>query len=311
LSYRDTFSLLLRFCRDEVGIPPEKLSFSHITRELIEGFLVHLRQARGCSSKTANQRLAAIHAFFRYLQTETPEELLRCQQILATPFIKTVRESLVEHISLEAVQAILAEPDTKSLKGRRDLTMLALLYDTGARVSEVIGICVRDVRIDSPATVKLLGKGSKARVVPLMNQTRDLLSMYMDDQGLTAMHLGSKPLFFNQRGEKLTRFGVAYVLDKYVESAKMKHSSRFTITVSPHVFRHSKAMHLLQNGVNLIYIRDLLGHVNINTTEVYARADEQMKRKAMESAYDNPTPTDLAPWQKDASLLNWLQNLGK
>jgi len=311
MSYRDTFTLLLRYCRDTAGIPPERISFVHITRELIEGFLDSLVKERGCSAKTVNQRLAAIHAFFRYLQTEAPEELLRCQQMLAIGFIKTTRESFVEHISLEAVQAIFAEPDTELLKGRRDLTILALMYDTGARVSEVVGICVRDVRIDNLATIKLLGKGSKARIVPLMNQTRDLLSLYLEEQGLNAMHMGARSLFFNQRGEKLTRAGIAYVLEKYVDAARVKNPSLFTTTVSPHVFRHSKAMHLLQNGVNLVYIRDLLGHADISTTEVYARADEQMKRRAMESAYDNPTPKDLPPWQKDANLMNWLKNLGK
>jgi len=311
MSYRDTFTLLLRYCRDSAGVPPEKITFAHMTRELIEGFLDSLVKERGCSAKTVNQRLAAIHAFFRYLQTEAPEELLRCQQMLAIDFTKTPRESFVEHISLDAVQAILAEPDTDSLKGRRDLTILALMYDTGARVSEVAGICVRDVRIDNPATVKLLGKGSKARVTPLMNQTRDLVSLYLEEQGLNVMNMGANPLFFNQRGEKLTRAGIAYVLEKYVDAAKAKQPNLFSVTVTPHIFRHSKAMHLLQNGVNLVYIRDLLGHADISTTEVYARADEKMKRKAMESAYNNPVPKDLPPWQKDPNLMNWLKNLGK
>jgi site-specific recombinase XerD len=231
--------------------------------------------------------------------------------MLAIAFTKTPRESFVEHISLDAVQAILAEPDTESLKGRRDLTILALMYDTGARVSEVAGIRVRDVRIDSPATVKLLGKGEKTRIAPLMNQTRDLVSLYLEEQGLNIIHMGAKPLFFNQRGENLTRAGIAYVLGKYADAARNKYPNLFSVTVTPHVFRHSKAMHLLQNGVNLVYIRDLLGHADISTTEVYARADEQMKRKAMENAYNNPTPKDLPPWQKDLGLMNWLKNLGK
>jgi len=128
LSYRDTFLLLLRHCRDTIGIAPERITFAHITKELVEGFLDSLAHERGCSAKTVNQRLAAIHAFFRYLQTEAPEELFRCQQILAIGFIKTPRGSFVEHISLDAIQAILAQPDTESLKGRRDLTILALMF---------------------------------------------------------------------------------------------------------------------------------------------------------------------------------------
>lgn len=312
MSYRDTFTLLLRYCRDSVGVPPEKVTFVHITKELVEGFLVSLTHERGCSAKTANQRLAAIHAFFRYLQTEAPEELFRCQQILAIGFTKTPRDSFVGHISLDAVQAILAQPDVETQRGRRDLTILALMYDTGARVSEVAGIYVRDVRINDPATVKLLGKGSKARVVPLMTQTKELVSLYLEEHGLVALHMGAKPLFFNHRGENLTRAGIAYILDKYVNVAMSKYPHLITENVTPHVFgRHSKAMHLLQNGVNLVYIRDLLGHADISTTEVYARADAKMKQKAMENAYNNPAPTDLPPWQKDASLLSWLKKLGK
>jgi site-specific recombinase XerD len=311
ISYRDTFSLLLRYCRDTVGIVPEKITLAHMDREMVIGFLNSLESERDCSVKTLNQRLAAIHAFFRYLQVEAPNELLRCQQIISVGFKKIPRDSFVEHISLEAIRAILAQPNAESLKGRRDLTLLALMYDTGARVSEIADIVVRDVRIDNPATMKLLGKGSKARITPVMKQTKELMAVYLEEQGLLAPNKSTHPLFFNHRREKLTRAGITYILDKYVNAAREKYPKLITTNVSPHVFRHSKAMHLLQNGVNLVYIRDLLGHSDISTTEIYARADAEMKRKAIENAYNNPAPTSLPSWQRDGDLLNWLNNLGK
>jgi site-specific recombinase XerD len=311
MSYRDTFTLLLRYCRDIEEITPEKITFACLTKELLERFLNYLAKDRGCSDKTVNQRLSAIHAFFSYVQTEVPEEIFHCQQILAIDFKKVPRGSFVEHVSLDAIEAILAQPNTETLKGRRDLTILALLYDTGARVSEVVGIRVRDVRIDNPATVKLLGKGDKARVTPLMSQTKELLELYIKEQGLTMANSGARPLFFNHRGEKLTRVGIAYILEKHVALAKEKRPNLIAESVSPHVLRHSKAMHLLQNGVNLVYIRDLLGHTDISTTETYARANAEMKRKAIEGAYRSPAPKDLPPWQRDGELLGWLKGLGK
>lgn len=144
-----------------------------------------------------------------------------------------------------------------------------------------------------------------------MNQTKELLEHYLKEQNLTAPNLATHPLFFNRHKENLTRAGIAYVLDKYVDMARLKQPNLITTKVTPHVFRHSKAMHLLQNGINLVYIRDLLGHSDISTTEVYARADAEMKRKVLENAYDNPSPKDLPPWQKDEHLLDWLKNLGK
>lgn len=310
-SYRDTFSLLLRYCREAQKIPVEKVTVAHLSKDLVENFLLHLENERNCSATTLNQRLAAIHAFFKYLQTEAPENIFMYQQILSIRFKKTHRGSFVKHLSLEAIQCILAQPDSETLEGRRDLTLLALMYDTGARVSEVAELLVHDVRIENPATVRLLGKGSKARIVPLMSQTKELLELYTYEQGLVAKHLGLHPLFFNRQKKRLTRAGIAYILDKYVNLARLKSPNLITINVTPHIFRHSKAMHLLQHGINLVYIRDLLGHADISTTEVYARADAEMKRKALENAYQNPAPKDLPPWQKDEGLLDWLKNLGK
>jgi site-specific recombinase XerD len=190
--------------------------------------------------------------------------------------------------------------------------MLSLLYDTGARVQELADLTLGDVRLSSPTVIRLKGKGNKVRLVPVMTPTEKLLRGYLEEHDPNyAVHHGY-PLFCNRDGKKLTRAGIAYILKKYVVQAQSLGSIPLQTVVSPHVLRHSKAMHLLQSGVNLIYIRDLLGHADVSTTEVYARADERFKREALMLAYPSPSPeTEETAWQKDADLIDWLKNLGK
>jgi site-specific recombinase XerD len=309
-SYRDTFSLLLRFCSEVKKIPVEKVSIDTLEKNLIEEFLTWLETERRCSVATRNQRLAAIHAFFKYLQMEAPEQIYRCQQLLAIP-VKRTNGRAIDYLTLDAIKAILDTPDTTNMNGRRDLVLLSLLYDTGARVQEIADLVVADVRLDNPATVKVTGKGKKSRIVPLMTPTAKLVGQYLSENGLTRIAQGQYPLFQNRSHEKLTRAGIAYILQKYVQAARILHPELIPEKVSPHCFRHSKAMHLLQSGVNLVYIRDLLGHVSIKTTEVYARADSLMKRTALEKAYQNVSPSEMPIWQQNHDLLKWLKDLGR
>jgi integrase/recombinase XerD len=197
------------------------------------------------------------------------------------------------------------------LMGRRDLVLLSLMYDTGARVQEIADLTVADVRLENPATVKVTGKGNKSRLIPLMTPTAKLIEQYMSENNLKHAAMGSYPLFQNRSHTKLTRAGIAYILNKYVEESRLLHPGNIPKVVSPHCFRHSKAMHLLQAGVNLVYIRDLLGHVSITTTEVYARADSLMKRNALENAYQTTTPSVMPVWQQNNDLLKWLKDLGR
>jgi site-specific recombinase XerD len=309
-SYRDTFSLFLRYC-DEQGLPPQKLTLERITRQLIENFLFWLENGRDCSAATRNNRLAAIHAFYRYLQIEQPQMLNRCQEILAVPYKKT-QKKVMSYLTLDGIKAILNQPDTSTLTGRRDLAMLSLLYDTGARVQELVDLRIEDVRLSSPTVIKLTGKGNKTRLVPIMVPTEKLLRQYLTEHDKDYAAHGGYPLFCNRAGQKLTRAGVTYILGKYLSQAKSIGVDGLPGSLSPHALRHSKAMHLLQSGVNLVYIRDLLGHADVSTTEVYARADEHFKRKALEQAYPSPTPILETPiWHKDDDLLGWLKNLGK
>ncbi len=185
------------------------------------------------------------------------------------------------------------------------------MYDTGARVQEIADLTVVDVRLENPAIVKVTGKGNRSRLVPLMTPTAKLIAQYMSEHNLKSIPHRSSPLFQNRSRAKLTRAGIAYILKKYVEKARLRHPELIPKVVSPHCFRHSKAMHLLQAGVNLVYIRDLLGHVSIKTTEVYARADSLSKRNALEDAYPSATISGLPVWQQNNDLLKWLKELGR
>jgi site-specific recombinase XerD len=306
-SYRDTFKLFLRYCKQGCNLSTERLCLRHIDKMLVLGFLGWLEKDRNNSASTRNQRLACIHGLYRYMQIEDPVGLLSYQQILSIP-IKKTSTSTINHLTPEALKLILAQPDTSKANGRRDLTLLCVLYDTGARVQELVDLCVGDIRLEPPPILTLTGKGRKKRQVPVMPNTQALLKQYMDEALPVQDGMQDHPLFFNRQRGKMTRAGISYILDKYVSQAREK-SPIIPGKVTPHVIRHTKAMMLLQAGVSLIYIRDLLGHVDIATTEIYARADTEMKRQALEKAYPEMVAANLPHWEKDEALLAWLASL--
>lgn len=305
-AYRDVFLLLLRFCRDVKGIVIEKLESEQINVKLIEVFLNYLEKDRHCTPRTLNQRLTTLHAFFRYIQVEEPEHLFQCQQVLAIPLRKFTRFE-VNYLSKEHLTALLAQPNIEKQNGRRDAVLLSVLYDTGARVQELIDLTVGDVRLESPAQVRILGKGRKIRVIPLMDNTVNLLRDYLHENNLMLPEKFDYSLFQNNHGNKLTRVGVNYILQKYATMVQKKHP-HFKQKISPHTLRHTKGMHLLQGGISLDIIRDFLGHVDIQTTDIYARANLEMKRAALEKVSTAPTPK-IPSWKENKSLLKWLQSL--
>lgn len=307
-SYRDTYRLLLVYCKDQLGIPVERLALAQLTDRVVLGFLDWLGRERRCSISTRNQRLAAVHAFFRYVMLEEPALLSSCQRILAIPLAKQQRERAIRHLTPDTLRLILDQPDRNTLRGRRDLAILSVLYDTGARVQELVDLRVRDVRLDAPPIISLTGKGRKARHVPLMQNTAVLLARYMQENGLDREGALDTPLFVNRQSTQFTRAGVSYILRKYSQCAR-RLSVAIPEKVTPHVLRHTKAMHLYQSGVALVYIRDLLGHVDISTTDIYARADTEMKRKALEQAYPEMTCAALPNWNQNQDLLSWLKEL--
>lgn len=306
-SYRDTFKLFLMYCKQGCGLTIEHLCLQRIDEPLIVDFLSWLEQDRKNSIATRNQRLACIHGFCRYMQIEDPVGLLSYQKILSIPMKKTPKPT-VHYLTPDALKLILAQPDLSKASGRRDLTMLSTLYDTGARVQELVDLSVRDVRLDHPPILTLTGKGRKTRQVPLMSNMESLLRQYMTETHLLQNGMQDRPLFVNRQNGKLTPKGIAFILNKYTSRAKAL-SSIIPDNITPHVFRHTRAMNLLQAGINLIYIRDLLGHVDISTTEIYARADTELKRKVLEKAYPDLIATDLPQWDQDENLLAWLSSL--
>jgi len=304
-AYRDTFRLLLLFHRDVCNVSAEKLTIKALDDKAIIRFLDWIQDERNCSVATRNQRLAAIHAFFRYIQAQTPEYLLGCQKILQIP-LKKYQKPIVTHLTPEQTKCLLATPNAETKSGRRDMTLLSVLYDTGARVQELCDLRVRDIRLEHPAIVTLTGKGRKTRRVPILGNTVELLQAYMTEHQLLQNGKLDAPLFCNQRHTKLSRGGVNHILQKYAKVSQ--HPDMPTLTA--HTIRHSKAMHLYQAGVNLVYIRDILGHTDISTTDIYARADTESKRKALESAYPDITPSNTLPeWNRDSNLLEFLNNL--
>jgi integrase/recombinase XerD len=305
-SYRDTFRLLVAWFRDERSVPPARLALDHLDADAVTAFLGHLQEDRRNSASTRNQRLAAISSFATWMQAEDPARMACWQDILDIPAKKQDRPA-VRHLTVGQARLLLAQPDRSTRQGRRDATLLATLYDTGARVSELADLAVRGVRLQKPAMVSLTGKGRKTRHVPLDGGTVTLLASYLQEQRLDQSGSNDHPVFFNQHRARLSRGGIAWIIRKY--QAQADDPLLAGVTVSPHTLRHSKAMHLYEAGVPLPYIRDILGHVELSTTEIYARASTEAKRKALEAAYQGIITSDLPEWNQDAGLLDWLTNL--
>ena len=305
-SYRDTFKLLIVYFRDERNIPPERLALELIDVAAITGFIDWLRASRHNSPSTRNQRLAAINSYFRWLQSQDPVRMACCQDILQIPSSKHDQPA-VAHLTVEQTRLLLALPDRSTRQGRRDATLLATLYDTAARVQETADLRVRDIRLEDPAMVALIGKGRKKRHVPIDTNTAALLTAYLTERRLQDPGRDDHPVFFNQHHAKLSRGGIAWILRKY--QAQADDPTLAGAQLSPHVLRHSRAMHLYDAGVPLPYIRDILGHVDLSTTDIYARASTEAKRKALEAVYDQVVSAELTEWNHDPELLNWLNSL--
>lgn len=305
-AYRDTFILLINFIENTKGVKIEKLTLETIKKETVLEFLDWIQKERKCSNSTRNARLAAIHSFYKYLQYISLDNLYECQKILSIN-VKRVKQETMNYLTIEGMQLLLRQPDTDTVKGRRDLTLLSLMYDSGARVQEMIDLTPSRLRLNKPSTIKIIGKGNKARLVPMLDAQTNHLKNYLKENRLNESFADMHPLFFNSRKEKLTRAGISHILLKYCTMAREENKILIPDKISCHSLRHSKAMHLLQAGVNLVYIRDILGHVSIQTTEIYARADSKQKRIAIEKSYVNINPNEEPAWTKNENLIAWLK----
>lgn len=302
-SYRDTFVQLMEFYKETYHIPPEKLEYSSFSAQRMEEFLKWLEDTRKISIRTRNQRLAAVHAFFRYLQYRDPAGFSQCAQVMSIPF-KKAPAAAVSYMTLEETAFLFSLPDQKDDTQLRDLAVLVLLYESGARIQELTDLCPSNIRFGATNIITLHGKGNKTRRVPISADVAKILKIYMKRCGRNDP---DSPLFVNRRGEKLTRAGTQYIIDKYINMGRKQQPDYFKNRITNHSFRHSKAMHLLEAGVNLIYIRDLLGHTSVLTTEIYARSnpkikEEQLKKNSIsinaKAKYGKKEKEDLIDWLK-------------
>ena len=303
ISYKDTFVQLLEYYSSELHVPPDKLSYSDFTSERIESFLSYLEKERGISASTRNQRLAAIHSFFKYVQYRDPVGFSICAEVLSVPF-KKVQKQVVSYMTVEEVKLLLSIPDQSDDKQLRDLAILTFLYDTAARIQELLDFTPSHFRRGKNMVAELHGKGNKTRLVPISPDAVGIIQEYMTR---CKRNDPQAPLFVNRKGEKLTRMGVQYIIDKYVSLARNKAPGMFGGNITNHSFRHSKAMHLLESGVNLIYIRDILGHTSVITTEVYARSNPKIKEDQILQHGASIAPKTKYSKQEKEDLLNWLK----
>jgi len=305
VSYRDTFRFLLRHLAESTRRKVSQLTYDDFTPEAILTFLDNLeRQRRNCTA-TRNARLAAIRSFFSYVVDRDPVAAELAQRVLSIPF-KKAPGRIVGYLNEQELRAILGSPDRLTPSGRRDYLLLALLYDTGARVQELVNLCPSDFRLDRLPLVRIIGKGRKERIVPLMPATAKLVRNYLEETNRLAGD--PTPLLLNYRGKKMNRSGVRFVIDKHRRRAAAQAPTLRTRAVGPHIFRHAKAMHLLQAGVAPVTIKDILGHAHLKTLEAYVQADLDMKRRAL-NVVKSPIDAGLPIHRAEPDLLYWLEQL--
>lgn len=306
-SYRDAWVLFLPFLAAHTGRSVVELDLGDLDPDAIVAFLEHLEHERGNSTTTRNARLAALHAFARYAATLDPEWLETCQRVFTVPF-KRASTRVVEYLEASEIKALIEAIDPRTPTGRRDHTLLLTLFNTGARVQELLDLCPAALQLDRPYQVRLFGKGRKERFCPLWPQTAQLLRQLVAETGLD--ETSTERLFRNRLGDPLTRFGVRYLLRKYAKLAQSAAPSLARKRVHPHTLRHSTAVHLLQAGVDLISISHWLGHASVETTNRYTAVDLETKRATIESAKPvADIEPALASWRSDASILDWLETL--
>jgi integrase/recombinase XerD len=305
-SYRDSLKLLLLFIAGNHG-HISRLSVADLSPAKITAFLDHLETKRGNGAATRNVRLSAIHSFFDFLGMENPEHLDQTDRVLNVRFKRTDHRA-IDYLQADELRVILDGIDRSTENGQRDGVLLTLMFNTGARVQEVVTLRPADLRLVTPPSLRLLGKGRKERICPLWPETVRLLKQYLHDSGRDVKDDG--PLFRNHRGNCLTRFGVRLILNRHVINAAKAMPSLKTKRIHPHSLRHSTAVHLLKSGVDLSTIAHWLGHSSVMTTHKYVAIDLEAKRNAL--AKVRPV-TALAGgskrWNTSEELLKWLENL--
>lgn len=310
-AYSDTFKLLFLFAKEKYNLNPKRIQFETIDKKFVIEFSTWISKTRKSSESTKNLRLSNIKGFFSYIQTEVPSLVLHAQTIIQIPKKKTERK-VVEYISTDGIKLILAQPDNNSLLEKKHLIILSFMYATGARVQEVIDVTINDFRYNNIDSVKLKGKGNKARLVPLENQMIAMLKKYIEYEKNSRVFFNPDDLLFlNKSGMQFTRQGIGYIVKKYSAMARNINSKLIPSNVHPHTFRHSRAMALLEAGIELIYIRDFLGHYSVTTTEIYARVSNESTRQALLKISPPENTIEIPIWQKNGNLLEFLKSFSE
>lgn len=304
-SYRDPIKLLFQFSATRCRRSVDQLVIEDLNAPVVLDFLAHLETSRANTVRTRNARLAAVQTFFGYVAGQEPSLAALCSPVLAIRAKKALRPVL-GYLSEQKLGHLLAQVDRTDRHGERDYALLSLLYDTGARVQELLDLKPCDFHLDTSPFVRLRGKGRRERLCPLLPQSAQLVRKFLLTNSRRLEE--QEPLLQNGRGLRLDRHGARYILLKYLRRAASSMSSLGRAAISPHTLRHTKAMHLLQSGVPLVMVKDFLGHVDMKSTEVYVQADLEMKRKALESAH-GPLATQPAEPQLPSGLIEWLEFL--
>lgn len=305
-AYRDTLKLLFEFTARSNGRNISALAVEDLDADAVARFLDHIETSRSNSAATRNCRRAAIRGFFKHLLRNDPTRSVQYSRVLAIPS-KKARQQPSTYLEAADVRAIIAKPDRQTHAGWRDYTLLLFLYNCGARAAEATAVQWGDLQLTQPRQVRLRGKGRKERLLPLWRETADALHRLF---GMTTS-TSQQYVFVNRHGQPLTRDGIAYILRKYTSAVAKERPALGHKRVTPHVFRHSCAVALLQSGTDITVIRDYLGHSSVGTTSRYITVNLQMKRDAMETFWRHSgiEPASTKPWKPKPELLAFLQSL--
>jgi len=307
-TYRYAFIQLIDYFDTQKSIKPENIKLRDFSRDNITDLLYWLENSKKVSIATRNQRLAAFRSFAAFLRYEKPEYIEESVRVQSIKLKKAFKKD-ISYLKPEGIKLLLSQIDQSNRKGRRDYTMFTLMYTTGIRVSELISIRACDVSINSPKTVIIHGKGSKIRHVPIVKQIAPILEKFLKESRLLLPQNLHDHIFKSHTNEKFTRQGINYLISNYAKMARKIDPALIPADCSPHKIRHSSAMSLVDEGVDLIAIRDLMGHTSVQTTEIYAKMYAAKSRAAIEAASKEIVPQEEALWETNSSIRDWLKGI--
>lgn len=301
-SYSTTFYLLLKFMDEEKNIKSNKIEIETITKEVIIQFLNWLETNKNVSVQTRNQRLACIKSFYKYVQSNEPDLFDTCSLILIIKN-KKVPNKMITYFSEDETRIMINYLNNS--KDLKKLTMVCVLYETGARVSEFINIKLNDLNLSDNASITLYGKGNKTRVVPISEELAKLINKYLKE---AYINYGEDYLFYSTQKKKYYRNSINKIITNLINNLKIKYPNYFNGSYSPHSLRHTKATHLYNNGTPLLYIKEFLGHSTVSSTEIYATPDSKKQREEILKNSESIKTKNKYSNNKKNDLDNWLKN---